>query len=146
MFCLCTNPDYLLIDVMASKRDSFKDTETTKCFDALVGRLTTGWGFVAMYVLSPEKFVTWAAFKGGVGRKKLGACMGNILLIGGVLLDLCGVAALWIGLQPGNHLPDALAVGYSATALGGVSFIMLIIQGLCCRCACCCGRSARPRP
>ena len=77
-------------------------------------------------MLAPEKFVAMAAFDtGGVGNNVLGL----LILLGGFLLDLCGVGALVAGLA-GGVLPAALAVGYGATALGGLCTIGLFI-GAC---------------
>ena len=73
-----------------------------------------GYGFLALYVLAPEKFVAMAAFDlGGLDNGNLWA----LSWFGGLLLDLCGVGALVAGLA-GGVLPAALAVGYAATALG----------------------------
>jgi hypothetical protein len=47
---------------------------------------------------------------------------------GGPLLDLCGVAALVAGLLSPAGLVPALAVGYGATALGGLCTIGLIVR------------------
>ena len=78
-----------------------------------------GYGFLALYVLAPEKFVAMAAFwEGGLGNDNLW------ILFGGPLLDLWGVGALVGGLA-GGVLPAALAVGYAATALGGLCFIVI---------------------
>ena len=82
-----------------------------------------GHGFLALYVLAPEKFVAFAAFDmGGLDNDDLA----ERIVFGGVLLDLCGVGALVAGLA-GGVLPAALAVGYAATALGGLCFIGLFI-------------------
>ena len=78
-----------------------------------------------MYVLAPEKFVACAAFdKGGLGKRDLF----YLIAVGGFLLDLCGVGALVAGLA-GGVLPAALAVGYAATALGGLCVIGIVIRG-----------------
>ena len=47
----------------------------------------------------------------------------NLLWLGGMLLDLCGVAALVAGLLSPAGLVPALAVGYGATALGGLCML-----------------------
>ena len=52
----------------------------------------------------------------------------ELIFLGGVLLDLCGVGALVAGLA-GGVLPAALAVGYAATALGGLCVIGIVIRG-----------------
>ena len=82
-----------------------------------------GYAFLALYVLAPEKFVVRAAFaEGGLGKQDLGE------LIMGVefLLDLCGVGAL-VAMLAGGELIAALAVGYAATALGGLWLIYIHI-------------------
>ena len=82
-----------------------------------------GYFFLAWYVLAPEKFVALAAFeKGGLGNGVLAV----LTVLGGLLLDLCGVGALVAGLA-GGVLPAALAVGYAATALGGLCTIGVLI-------------------
>ena len=104
---MCANPSFLLVDVAATVRDT--GFESFYC----------GYGFLALYVLAPEKFVAMAAF----GRGDMFA----LSVAGGVLLDLCGVGALVAGLA-GGVLPAALAVGYAATALGGLCAIGLFIM------------------
>lgn len=138
LICVITNPDFLLIDVMASKRDKYFEESNSSFRHDLNGKLTTGWGFVVMYVLSPEKFVAWATFdKGGIGR----GWLWSIFLFGGTLLDICGIAALVVGLQAAN-LRTPLAIGYGATALGGVGFLLLVLQVLIKRCfRPCCDRN-----
>ena len=111
LVALCANPSFLLVDVAASVRD---DT-------GVLG----GYGFLALYVLAPEKFVARAAFgMGGLGKDGLIA----LSVVGGPLLDLCGVGAL-VAMLAGGELIAALAVGYIATALGGLWFIGLFIFG-----------------
>ena len=79
--------------------------------------------FLAFYVLAPEKSVALAAFeKGGLDNGVLAA----LIVLGGMSLDLCGVGALVAGLA-GPVLPAALAVGYAATALGGLGVIGMAI-------------------
>ena len=86
-----------------------------------------GYGFLVFYVLAPEKSVALAAFeKGGLNNGVLAA----LIVLGGMSLDLCGVGALVAGLA-GGVLPAALAVGYAATALGGLCAIGIIIRGFC---------------
>ena len=88
-----------------------------------------GYGFLALYVLAPEKFVAMAAFlHGGLDKQGLRVR----IVLGGPLLDLCGVGALVAGLA-GGVLPAALAVGYAATALGGLCAIGLLISEFCCK-------------
>ena len=95
-----------------------------------------------MYVLAPEKFVAMAAFDpdksdlwvlicpGGFDNNNLAnrIYLGGVL--GGVLLDLCGVGALVAGLAGPVLPPAALAVGYAATALGGLCAIVLFIPSI----------------
>ena len=51
-----------------------------------------------------------------------------LLMFGGGVLDLCGVAALVAGLASPAGLVPALAVGYGATALGGLCFIGALVR------------------
>ena len=97
--CACVNPAFLLVDVGASVRD---DRGLGKR-----GRYT----FLFAYVIAPEKFVATALFREG-GLDSNGLM--SVAMLVGVLLDLCGVAALGAGVGAGN-LPPALAVGYSVT-------------------------------
>ena len=53
-------------------------------------------------------------------------------MLGGILLDLCGVAALVAGLLSPGGLVPALAVGYGATALGGLCYIVIFVHYRCC--------------
>jgi len=109
---VCANPSFLLVDVAASVRDTA---------NAAAG----GYSFLAVYVLAPEKFVAVAAFdEGGLDNDTLI----GLIWLGGLLLDLCGVGALVAGLA-GGVLPAALAVGYAATALGGLCVIGIVIRG-----------------
>ena len=59
------------------------------------------------------------------------ALKGAGFFLGGVLLDLCGVGAL-VAMLAGGELIAALAVGYAATALGGLWLIGLAIYNECC--------------
>ena len=79
-----------------------------------------GYGFLALYVLAPEKFVAsvLASTCASAGSRK---CVRGSGLFGLALLDLCGVAALGAGLGAGS-LPPPLAVGYSVTALAALCF------------------------
>jgi|EP01047_Picozoa_sp_COSAG01_P005656 hypothetical protein len=105
LLALRLNPAFLLVDVPASVRND--ETYT----------------FLAMYVLAPEKFVASAVFSnGGLGCSGNMGCLSGL---GGLLLDFCGVGALVAGLV-GGSLPVALAVGYGATALGGLTAIAMV--------------------
>ena len=108
------NPAFLLVDVGASVRDRDSDLG--------------GYTFLGMYVLAPEKFVAMAAFEEGGGDKE---CVAKVIVFGGVLFDLCGVAALVAGLLSPNGLEPALAIGYSATALGGLFVIGWFVPAMC---------------
>ena len=80
--------------------------------------------FLAMYVIAPEKYVTFALFdKGGLDKDGLGAIAALLL---GPLLDLCGLGALGAGLGAGG-LPPALAVGYTVTALGALFVAWFVV-------------------
>ena len=104
LMCAWVNPAFLLVDVGATVRDG------------TVRGLNGGYSFLFMYVADPEKLVALALFDtGGLASYAL---MG-VAMLGGSLLDLCGVAALGAGVGAGN-LPPALAVGYSVTALGAL--------------------------
>ena len=82
---VCVKPAFLLVDVGASVRDE--------------GNLVdSGYGFLALYVLAPEKFVVFGLLAPG------GECMFYALFCG-LLLDLCGPAALCAGLAAGNLPP-----------------------------------------
>ena len=110
LVCTWVNPAYLLVDVGASVRDpDIASNEGSR------RRLEGGYIFLAAYVLAPEKFIAGALFmEGGLNNGVIG-----VALLGGALLDLCGVGALGAGLGSGN-LPPALAVGYCVTALGAL--------------------------
>jgi hypothetical protein len=115
---LCGNPAFLLVNIGASVRDEGDGDFTKK-----------GYAFLALYVLAPEKVVAFAAFdQGGYDNDILFYA----LPLGGILLDLCGVAALVAGLLSPAGLIPALAVGYGATALGGLCFIVLWVHDFCC--------------
>jgi hypothetical protein len=123
LVALYANPAFLLVDVGASVRDVTAG-----------GVGSSGYGFLALYVLAPEKFVACAAYgNGGLGWM----CMMILALLGGALLDLCSVGALIAGLAAGNLLPGALAVGYAATTLDG-----LLMLGFWAPCAPWRGRAA----
>lgn len=141
--CLWINPDFLLVDVMACKRDldGQQTGGSTVSFQSeLAESLMAGWGFVMMYVFSPEKFVIWAGFDNGGVAAKIGEPWGgrvrNFFLVAGVLLDCAGVAALFAGFRS-ETLPVTLAIGYGATAIGGVCFIFLVLRVTLVRRGCC---------
>ena len=125
------NPAFLLVDVGATVR-----------YKGKVGG--SGYSFLALYVLAPEKFVAVAALhEGGLGWEIVVV----LALLGGALLDLCGVGALIAGLAAGS-LPGALAVGYAATTLGALWVIALVVADQCffmgiCRFCCCYGLDCR---
>ena len=108
------NPAYLLVDVGATMRSlgtgDYADWES-------------GPGFVAMYTVAPEKFVGMALFgdRGGNMLKLL------VLFMLGPVLDLCGLAALGLGLGAGD-LSGALAVGYTVTTLGVLCMMAIVLQ------------------
>eukprot|EP01048_Picozoa_sp_COSAG05_P025407 COSAG05_NODE_6447_length_956_cov_1.381564_1_plen_186_part_10 len=106
LVALWYNPSFLLVNAAASVRD--RETRTRQNRSSLEG----GYGFLALYVLAPEKFVGEAAFnKGGLCRMDLLRCT----FLVGLLLDLCGVGALvamLMAMLAGGKLIAALAVGY----------------------------------
>ena len=104
--CLYINPAFLLVDVRASVSDTGGRIREDALFRGSL--------FLDLYVLAPEKFVAFAAFgEGGLDHWVLA-----LAVLGGALLDLCGLAALGAGLGAGQgKLPPALAVGYCVTAL-----------------------------
>ena len=119
LLCVCANPAFLLVDVGASMQD-----------EAGGHPWTSGYSFLAMYVVAPEKFVALALFeKGGLNildGEALRCC---------ALLDLCWLAALGAGLSAGN-LPPVLVAGYGAIALAAVwtcalstRFFTALVQG-----------------
>jgi hypothetical protein len=114
--CAWVNPAFLLVDVAASVRD-----EEAIEFDG-------GYLFLTMYVVAPEKYVGLALFsQGGLDKDYLG---GDVVLVLGPLLDLCGLGALTAGLGAGG-LPPALAVGYTVTALGALFMAwMVLVEGI----------------
>ena len=121
------NPAFLLVDVAATVRDK---EAGENYWGHAAPCVCGGYAFLAMYVLAPEKFVALAL---GLGRGSWsadcclgGSCLGDLwvlLLVGGALLDLCGVAALVAGLHSLAGLAPALAVGYGVAALGTVWLI-----------------------
>jgi hypothetical protein len=125
------NPAFLLVDVGATVRDKDADNINIGYVIGYVGgvyvyprKTRGGYVFLGLYVLAPEKFVAQAAFgKGGADKEDLY----YLLVVGGVLLDLCGVAALAVGLLSPAGLEPALAVGYGATVLGGLFMAGLLM-------------------
>ena len=81
------NSAFLLVDVDATVRGTTGDP------------IFHGYPFLFMYVIAPEKFVAFALFREGVLDKQ---GLGAAALLGGALLDLCGVAALGAGVGAGN--------------------------------------------
>ena len=94
LYALCTRPAFLLVNL-----DSRSNSKS---------RL----GEKIMYVLSPEKFLSWAALGKGPG-----AILSLLLLP----LDCCALGALGVGLHNGD-LPAPLAASYVATALAFFGF------------------------
>ena len=123
---LAYNPAFLLVDVGATVRD--------KEWMSSAGHLRGGgYVFLGMYVLAPEKFVAFATLGAGSSNGEISPFdffLRILLLLGGVLLDLCGVAALVAGLLSPAGLAPALAVGYGATALGGLFMIGFFVTVL----------------
>jgi len=103
-------PSYLLVDVMASWREHY------------------GLPNVLQYVLAPEKIVfRWVAHSPSVYL----TCWYNVMILclyrGTILTDLCAVAALFTAIHSGAR-PAALMVGYTITAISGLSTICLMIS------------------
>ena len=107
--CVAVNPAFLLVNARATARDED---------NVEISPLYAGYGWLALYVLAPEKFVVVALTgKGGLDMEDW---IGGVwFAFVGPLLDLCGMAALGAGLGAG-HLPPPLAVGYSVTAAGAL--------------------------
>jgi hypothetical protein len=125
---LCRNPAFLLVDVGASVRDK----GAANWEDVPIA----GYGFLAMYVLAPEKLAAIAAVGKGKGRQgQMSSNKGlwKLLILGEIALDLCGGAALVAGVASPAGLVPALAVGYGVTALGGLCFIVVFVHH-CCHC------------
>ena len=117
--CVAVNPAFLLVNARATARNE----------DSVGDGPSAGYGWLALYVLAPEKFVAAALTdKGGLGMDRLWWAFGVVwgFLIG-PLLDLCGMAALGAGLGAG-HLPPPLAVGYSVTTAGALLLAAFAIR------------------
>eukprot|EP01046_Picozoa_sp_COSAG06_P017263 COSAG06_NODE_1167_length_10451_cov_16.691654_1_plen_675_part_00 len=115
--CAWVNPAFLLVDVAASVRDKG------------ARGLNGGYGFLAMYVVAPEKYVGLALLDpGGLNKGSLATTVVAVL---GPLVDLCGLGALGAGLGAGG-LPPALAVGYTVTALGAlfIAWVFVVQMGI----------------
>lgn len=120
--CLCmwTNPAFLLVDIGATVRSD-------KTYSSLP--VLSGYRFLLMYVVAPEKFVSLAYFG---WQPKRYMCYGSILYsMICVLLDLCSVGALAAGLTSGS-LPPGLAIGYVATAIAVLSPFAALAEVFCC--------------
>jgi hypothetical protein len=104
------NPAFLLVDVGASMRQLPDE-----------GTCESGYTFLVMYVMAPEKFVFLALLEGGL---QMTECA-YILLIGSTLLDVCGIVALGAGIGV-EDLPPPLAVGYSITTLATLVVLALL--------------------
>lgn len=126
--CCWANPAFLLVDVSASVRlgEHARDYEWRD-------PLWSGYPFLCMYVLAPEKYVGLSlASDGGLGMvgRNRGACGGCSLILAVALgvtssmLDLCGVVALISGWRSGS-LPLPLAVGYSVTTFALVASLLV---------------------
>jgi len=116
--CLWTNPAFLLVDIGATVRS-----------DQRVGSNPAGSGypFLLLYVVAPEKFVAMALF-GWENEDKIPllgvprVLAGMLYSQGCLLLDVCSVGALVAGLVSAR-LPAGLAIGYTATAVAMLSFL-----------------------
>eukprot|EP01046_Picozoa_sp_COSAG06_P058800 COSAG06_NODE_11937_length_1444_cov_107.174721_1_plen_155_part_10 len=92
LMCTLTKPAFLLVDIVATVRDE-----------------DYGFSFLAVYVIAPEKFVTYA-FLIDDAKDSTKDFMKNGVLCG-MALDMCAVMALVVALGAGNA-PPALLVGY----------------------------------
>ena len=116
--CLWTNPAFLLVDIGATVRSD----------EQVPGNPAgSGYPFLLLYVVAPEKFVAMALFGWGnsddiplLGVSRDGA--GIFYSVGCLLLDVCSVGALVAGLVSAR-LPAGLAIGYTATAVAMLSFL-----------------------
>ena len=120
--CLWTNPAFLLVDIGATVRS-----------DEMVTRNPAGSGypFLLLYVVAPEKFVAMALFGWQDGEIPLlgvpRANAGMLYSLGCLLLDVCSVGALVAGLVSAR-LPAGLAIGYTATAVAMLSFLGGVVE------------------
>ena len=85
----------------------------------------SGYPFLLLYVVAPEKFVAMALFgwrnhTDAIPLLRAGA--GMLYSVGCLLLDVCSVGALVAGLVSAR-LPAGLAIGYTATAVAMLSFL-----------------------
>jgi len=125
MICVYVHPAFALIDIAASVRPRNDDIERQSSFSSRFLSIDEGYGFLFLYVLAPEMFVCMALFgQGGLNSKQTGSKFLMLFTI----LDGCGVAALIAGLVKtfilrDGTLPWSLAVGYGATAIGGLFFV-----------------------
>ena len=107
-------PAYLLVDAGATLRDRGNSVRLVQ---------------VLIYALSPEKFVLMSVGE-AVGKGDLAQLIALIVV---TPIDLCAVAALVVAIAPEEPFPPALLVGYTLTALAGVSFIFLCVDDLNCQ-------------
>ena len=99
LYALCTRPAFLLVNL-----DSSPDSTVR-----LANKI--------LYVLSPEKFLSWAALGEGPGLY-----LAFLLLP----LDCCALGALGVGLHNGD-LPAPLAASYAATALAFFGAVAVLL-------------------
>lgn len=121
--CMCVNPAFLLIDLGAS---TLEKPRIAMHHGGLYG-YDHGYPFLAMYAIRPEVFLAYALLdSGGLGNLEGVFYIGNhtfhigdSVLIGHAVLDLCGLAALSATIGAGNIAP-VLAVGYGAPTLSAI--------------------------
>ena len=120
LVCCCLKPAYLMVDVVKSTKghDDFNDF-----FDNDFLAVDTGWKFLAMYVLAPEKYVARVLFEKALNM--FGTWMIALFVL--TCFDLCGLVALIIGVTTGD-ITVALAIGYSVTTVG----LVVVIAIICC--------------
>ena len=125
LMCTLVKPEFLLVDIVETVRDK-----------------AYGFFFLAVYVIAPEKFVTYA-FLIDDAKESTTAFMHSGILCG-MVLDLCAVMAFAAALGAGN-VPPALLVGYMVTSLGMLLVIVTLLVTCCAAyCATCCdGASTR---
>eukprot|EP01043_Picozoa_sp_COSAG02_P025508 COSAG02_NODE_1436_length_12609_cov_1282.385292_6_plen_738_part_00 len=112
VFSTCVKPAFLLVNVRAT----VQDRETPRVH-------VRGYGFLAMYVLCPEKFVACALF--GTVAMDVGNGLGVLCCAWWFLLDLSGLGAFVYGRTSGN-MPPALAVGYLVTSVSVIGMLLLL--------------------